>query len=618
MSNLENFLIEANPRFNIIPSDASFVLQNCSESIQHVVKSTSSISDTQIDFTINTNNRFLDRRVSLFFKEIPITITRVEAHKTGAADTVITSTNYIETFLEDFKDICFSEMGMLSAINLINTNLDGKDLTVHKPGKQLRSFAYYYDKESLHTHLAASSPDLFYDHRLHETGNISNELGLVVHPKGTINTISSDGKTFLMKRPKFNNLNPYDDSGLDNVGASRIPNLKWTGISSDKKVLSCSLLDVEVFLPCSIWTLGIGDNLPLYNLDNVNIGISLKNNWVKFLFCTRPTGVTNAFTFTDFSFDHSLVSQMLGVLHYKTYTPPQYIKAKMNPALPYYMNYPMIDYHNTVHQLNIDPLDLAKASVTLTNLKAIPKKIKIECIPKYSADFDHTKAPNYYGRIDALSINLNGVVTSLGTNATQIFNLAKSEGLTLSKEVALYSKGFPLMIDVSNSLSTVTNTLIGSQGGPKSLEFDISVRNLNALKEVTYEICVSIIYDSVFAYSGDAPGQKFDVYDTLLPSEHRSVEMHIDTMYAKTVQNMNMIGGSFWSVIGDGLKRVGTGLKNLITGAITNKNGFRDAVVKQWNNEGGAYSSEYPGGAVIHNSNNRVGGKSIQTWAVRK
>jgi hypothetical protein len=535
MSNLENFLIEANPRFNIIPSDASFVLQNCSESVQHNVRSTSSISDSQVDFSINTNNRHLDRRLSVYFKEIPISITRTTA---VPGTTVIDKDNYASLFLNDFKDICYSEMGMLAAIRQIKTNLDGKDLTVQFPGKQMRSFSYYYDKESLHTHLAASSPDLFYDHRLHEDGAISDGTS-IIHPATTMKTVSATGDPFYMKRPKFNNNNPYDDSGLDNIGASRIPNMKFNGITNERKTLLCSLLDVEVFLPCSVWTLGLTDNLPLYNLNNVDINVTLRTNWVKHLLCTRPTSVTTSYFFSDFTFDSTNLSQMVGELHYKTYTPPQYIKSKMDPALPYYMNYPLIEYQNTIHAKEIKALDVKNITVSIPNVKAIPKKIKIECTPKFVGDDEYTKTPNYYGRIDSLSINLNGVRTNLGSNAVQIFNLAKSEGLNLSKEVALYSRGFPLMIDVSNSLSTASNTLIGSQGGPKNLEFDISVRNLNALKEITYEISVTLIYDSVFAYAGNTPGQKFDVYETLLPSEHRNVEMHIDMLYANIVYNTN-------------------------------------------------------------------------------
>lgn len=222
--------------------------------------------------------------------------------------------------------------------------------------------------------------------------------------------------------------------------------------------------------------------------------------------------------------------------------------------------------------------------------------------------------------VDSLNVKMNGVSTPICSgNGLTLFDLCKKEGLNLTKEIAMYSKGYAVLLDVSNSLSCKTNTLIGAMDGVKNLDLQVMFTNLNSVADTTsYEIKVICVYDAIFAYKHNGV-TKFDIIESILPSDYRSTTLHAEGMYDKTIKGMNMIGGSFWSAIGDVAKKIGTGVKNVFTGVIQNRNGFRDNLVNAWNGAG-SMDNHYPinGGAVIHNSNNRVGGKSVDSWSVRK
>jgi len=102
-----------------------------------------------------------------------------------------------------------------------------------------------------------------------------------------------------------------------------------------------------------------------------------------------------------------------------------------------------------------------------------------------------------------------------------------------------------------------------------------------------------------------------------------STDQHIhDALAEATVQKGNMIGSGFLDTIWGAVKKVGPGLWNLGKAVLTNKDGFRDNLVKKWegNGFGGAFDSRIPtfgGGLQYPNNTNVTGGRSIDSWTVQ-
>lgn len=601
---VNGYQIEPNKSFDLINiKDTPLLFTNTAENVTHHAHPANSVSATEISFSFRVNDQFFERTPVVAIREIPLTFTR-----SAAPENAITENNFIEEFFNEYSGFAISELGFANCVDTLTINIDGFSTTITNPAEILRVLIPYYGKDEVYKYIDHSLPDIHSSFK-----NNSSET--------TIKTKSAYGNKFQLKLPSVNTLNPFVSSFNDEYG-TRLPNLKFGSISTDKLTLSATLNDVSMYLVPSFFNVPSENTKSLYNIRDVTISLKLKSNWAKDLFCSNKDEVTYI---QDVNFDYSSQTKMLPNLLFKSFIAPNYIETKRLELQDdnYAFNYPLCELQASTTSLTIPALETKSVNVQNFMLKAVPKYICIYAIPKVT-DTDKLFTPHNFARIENLRITLNGKETTITEGPLNLYHMCKQNGLVMPKEIALYTKGCAVMVDVSNNLGLKTNSLIGTSENMKTMSFSAEFTNLNSDSEVVYEIKSMLIYDTILFY--DAQMKRLQIIESFDISVLRAMSMHIEDLYDLTVKDNVVLGGSFWSVIGDKLKGVGKGVYNLVKNAITNKNGFQNSVIDAWNDKGGA---------VIHSNSNtlagnnganlplggnkgRKGGNVIENWGVRK
>lgn len=577
---LENgYVIEPNPSYNLIDiKNTPVVFTNTAETVTHNAVATSSISASEINFSFRISQQFLSRTPVVTIKSIPLKFTKSAAVATATKD------NFIQNFFDNFDKFAVSELGFANCVDQIVITIDGFSHTISEPSEILRVLIPYYGKDEVYKYIDHSLPDIHSSFKYNGIGN-------------TIQTLSSEGTEFTLRLPDINTLNPFISSFNDEYG-TRLPNLSWDGFNDGGTVLNASLNDVSLYLVPSFFNVPSEHNKSFYNINDVQIKLKLRSNWPNYLFCSDKSSLPYI---TDVSFNQTDINRMVSYLTFKSFIAPNYIESKRMELSNdnYAINYPMCEIQGTVVDVTIPKLSKSSGvNVQSYSIKAIPKFIVVYAIPKVT-DVTALETPHNFARIDRVSVTLNGSQTSIDKGALYLYHMAKENGLGMTKEIALNTKGAPILIDVSNNLTLKTNSLIGIADSMKSLSLSVDLTNLNPDASVTYQLKTMLVYDTILFWSSMA--RRFDIIESFDISTLRSMSMHIKDLYDLTVKDNVVLGGSFWSVIGDGLKKVGKGAYNVLKHAITNKNGFRDKLVDAWNDK-------QEGGAVIYSNSNTVGG----------
>lgn len=596
------YQIEPNKSFDLINiKESPIIFTNTAENVTHNAHPANSISASEISFSFRVNDQFFERTPVVAIGQIPLKFTR-SAVVAGA-----NKDNFVSNFFNNYTGFAIAELGFANCVESITINIDGFSHTISRPAEILRALIPYYGKDEVYKYIDHSLPDI---HCSFDYNSMAS----------TLKAKSAYDHEFALKLPDVNTLNPFVSSFNDEYG-TRLPNLSFDSFTANSNTLTATLNDVSMYLVPSFFNVPAENTKSLYNVRDVTISLKLKSNWANELFCSNKDELTYI---NDVVFDQPKVSKMTSQLFFKSFIAPNYIETKRLELQHenYAMNYPMCEVQASVTDVVIPKFGTKTVNVQNYMLKAIPKYIVVYAIPKVD---DTTKlfTPHNYARVNNLSITLNGKQTTINQGALSLYHMCKENGLGMPKEIALYTRGCACMVDVSNNLGLKTNSLIGTAESMKTLSVAVELANLNPDLDVTYEVKTMLIYDTILFYNSQM--KKLEIIESFDISTLRSMAMHIEDLYDLTIKDNVVLGGSFWSVIGEGLKKFGKGAFNVIKNAITNKNGFRDKIVDAFNDEGGAviYSNSNTVGGNVGatlpiGGTGGTGGRSIQNWGLRK
>lgn len=598
----QGVLINPNPRFTYLAQNQSLVTSNCPETVSYN-ESISVGSTTTLNFKLDLEGAFLNRAVELDFGEIPLKFTRKTA--LGAGDKTLAG------FFGNWDKICLRQFAMLNAIQTIKTTIDGQlHHSCDDVAESLRAIAPYYKREDVHQYFPAGMPDLYPSYDAY--GDASN----------TINVVGLDHtKTITMKKPAVATDNIFN--AISSMNSSRIPIMEsiTPAYTAATTVADVKLLGQRCPLPFNVFGIAT-DDIPLYLAKTVMVSVILKGNWWREIFSLVTTNNTADMSSIDFL--QANISDFQPKLNYITTVGPAYQDVIRSQIKSCQLGVPTITKLAGQRQEVVKGSAQAKVHSLKFALDTIPMRAYVYAKAlHYDADkadsLKEARVPDLYGRIDSLSVQTAGARTNIAAaDPGRIYDLCKAAGLNKSFEEYSYFSGAAVCLDYSEALSTKSNTLISSYvgGGSPTIAVDLQFTNLSD-KDIVYEIGCIAVYDTILSHKDS----KWTLLSTITP-ETFSTDQHVgDALYNATIQRGNMLGSGFLDTLWGAVKKVGPGLWNLGKALVTNKNGFREDLVKRWEGNGvGQFDSHVPpmGGAPQHpNAYNVTGGQSMENWRVR-
>ena len=612
-----SFLVEANDRY--CPIDAAIIpVENIAENVTYRQDPATSKSSNTITFQINPSDQFVGRDVLITWDAIPFKCTRV------GAPTAFTELNFHNEYFNNYIDLVLTQFGLLAGVESISVVIDGATITTRKTSEIMEALCLYYSPEELARYMDASNHNIYY----------SNEVPATAP---WIPSITPNGVKCIVKGSALSENDPFSATVSDKYN-TRVPLITATA-SAASNILEGSLHGMSMWLPFNV--LGIsGDVSPLYHANSININVTMHANWMNRIFqCKRSsmdaTGKPTA-PYT-FQFDASRNSGWGNVhCNYKLYRAPQYIRSTMNPATDKYIQaYSLIEQDTQIRDI---PMAGGVSSTSITSvpfdLRAIPKSIVISLVNKRIDDADFLTDPVHFARWDSMSIELCGTTTDLasGKSSELLYQISKANGLELNKQQALYTLGFPVVLNTSDNLGCSTNSYVGLSTANTSGKYTLRVSgsatrlhhhtlaanfttsasdtDLYLQYPKTYELRVIAIYQSYFAYN--MLGRRFGVIESLSAGDLNSLTQHTNALFKKFAPKMNVLGGSWITSLLPKLKSVGMGSFRVIKDIITNKDGLRDTLQKSY--QGSGFDNHMPLGGMPQQSN-IIGGRPMDSWA---
>lgn len=610
-------LLDSNANFTPQGSDVKLLVKNIAETVLYRKEPVQSKNTNSFTFSFDIDSYFLNRGVWCNIENIPLTVSLNDV--TGINDVDPDNDTFHKEVFQGYKYLTLKHLGFHNCINSFKVNIDGESIDTNNASECLSVVSCAYDEDDINKHFDASQSDyVSNDILLKEdvdyipTFGVKNNIECrIKKPAGTLDINS-----------------PY--SAVTNTkNNSRIPlftDFKKGGkanLTTSKHTLNLS--NLTFWLPFNILSINSESNISIYNGKKMTILVNLHNNWVARLFNSIPY-VDAATTINKARYSFSLdttsyTGNASGEIscYAKLYRAPQQIESLRNLNDKYIMEYPLVELDTRTTdvvfkatspntQINSTPFDL----------RAIPSKIFIAVTPKSISDEDHMINNTHFARFNSLNIEMMGSKTELATGdgAESLYILSKKNGLNMNKQTALYTKGFPVILDVSDDLACKTNSYIGintaNSSGKYTLRISGDVTRLHVenkdghtQKEKTYELKCIFTYVAYFAYN--LMGRRFAKIESLSSDTLNTLNARLDGLYLSMVPRINVIGGAgIWAMLGDKMKGVASGLKNVISAVISNKNGIRDKLKDAYmdgsgNIIGGRDSHDPLGGAILNN-----------------
>lgn len=621
-------MVDANERYMPV-GNVVIPVENTSEQVMFRAKPPSSRSSDTVTFDIDTDGNFLGRDIQILWDNIPLKCTL-----DGTAVTY-TTTDFHNSFFNNYKDLVMSPFGMLAGISSINVNIDGKNFQTADVSTIMESISHYYSPDELARYFDASNHNIYYSN-------------LVDESNPWIPSVTTDNQKVLIKASSLSQNDPFSAT-VDDRFNSRVPVFTCSAAAATAtKDINVRLHGLSTWLPFNL--LGIsGDSSPLYHANNVKLTVTFHSNWVNRIFQTRRKPLAAAgdpVAMYKFALDTTATSASSGDLRccFKTFAAPQYIKSTMNATQDRYLqSYSLIEHDTKTTPIVFGAGDTSKDINSADfNLRAIPKSIIVSVVNKRSKDEEYLTDPAHFARIDSLTVELAGKVTEIatGNGADQLYTICKSNGLELNKTQALYTFGFPVRLNISDNLTCPSNTYVGYSafGDKGSITLRLrgkctrlhhhtengkfKVPSATATPAITddevfkryakeYELRVTIIYASYFAYR--MTGSKFDVIESLSASTLDSLKSHTNLLKVSYAPKMNTLGGSWITSLLPTLKDIGKGAYNIVRDVISNKNGIRDKLVDSY--KGAGFDNHMPlSGGAFPMQSNITAGRSIDGW----
>lgn len=603
-SNIE-YVLDSNEKFTPLAANSKVLIENIAQLVSYREESPQSTHTDQFTFSIDTSDNFVDRGVLLTFDKLRLKTTLNNGK--NAAATVI---DFHDNVFDGYKDLCLKQFGMMNAINRIDVKIDNQLFSSNDVSETFNLVSPYYDKAQVHKYFDASLPDYLYDNRLHQAGvyvptlNANNDKIMF---KNAVSTLDINSPYSSVSNSEYNTRIPVFT--LDTAVAA----------ADITKPINVTLHGMSCWLPFNI--LGIlGETTPLYNVGTIQITIILHKDWPSRIFSTVPGANGNA-KYT-FDFNRTTEGAVSSKIFVRLYTPPEQIRSALDEKKPYLFEYPHIVLDSRKsdvvfdagkHELNIN--------TAIFDMPSIPQKIYVGVTPKLEAVNEHLINNNHFCRWNNLRVELLGQPTEIvsGNNSEYLYNLCKENGLSLNKQTALYTLGFPLCLDVSNNLACKSNNHIGLNlsGSSGKYTFRISGNisrlhtdfvtnavtdteaNLWKYNKKVYEMKCAFVYKSFCTYN--IAGKKFDDVQSLSADNFNSARGDIQSLYENFVPRVNIVGGSIFSSLMPHIKNgISKGI-NIAKAIISNKNGIRDKILEaskgsgaQSNIIGGVFDSHAP------------------------
>lgn len=621
LSNLE-ILLDANPNYLPQASGAKVLVKNIAENILYRKEPLASKNATTFSFKTTIDNYFMDRGIMCNVENIPLTMKIMDA--TGLSTTATpTNDDFHTTLFQDYKYLTLKHLGFHNCIDKVDVLIDGERISTSNVSEILTIVSNAYDEEDVNKYFDASQPDYVYDDAL-LNDTISyvpsyTTKGLACKVKKPVSALDINSPYSAVTNPKNNSRTPlFTDYNIEPADAKA---------NSLTATHSFNLSNLSFWIPFNILSVNSESQVPIYNGASLQITVSLHTNWVSRLFNCIP--IVDAahgrkaryqFALDTAKFNGGSVGEVNQYV--KLYRAPQAIQSQIDPNRSWILEYPKVSMDMETKDITFGANEREKeVTSTLYSLTAIPNKIFLAVVPRAIQDTEHILNNDHYCRWDNLKVELTGTKTDIcsGYDSELLYQLSKKNGLNMNKQTALHTKGFPVILDVSDDLGCLTNTYVGinvaGSSGKYTLQFQGRLTRLHcdgvathAKLQKQYVMKVILSHTAFFAYK--MMGRKFCTIESLSSEELQTLNSRVNDLYANLVPRVNVIGGAgLWAMLGDKFKGVANGVKNVLSAVISNKDGFRDNLKKAYSGSG----NNIIGGADSHSP---LGGRSLDNWGL--
>lgn len=524
----EKFLLKANKKFNILPAASITEIENTPMSVQYSTVQHQTGGGSNFSFQqqmVETN--FLDRGV-IMKTSIPITLTL-------AADSTndITVGTYV-TECGHFKDIALRQHGLAAGIDSLTLNLNGQAVgSVQRVAECLEMSSEYYPLDTMMKHMPASQPDRFYDFAHYRGAGI-----------GVIGTKNEDSAAMDITISAIAEEDIFA-GGYSNSYASRKVTFAYDGLNPGE-VVSKNKVNLRAtlwcYIPFSLFSISTSP-FSLYGMHQFELMGSFKGNFVKQLFVTRSN------FFSDISFNSAKSSQHTTKLLMKIYKAPEYVtRAMCNPdgtVKPYRIGHSSVVYQPTT------PASGGRAQTNQISTGTLPKSVYLSVHAIRDAT-NPTKTPNFKARIKAINASVGASEVSIGPDALQIFEIARSNGLAKDYESAMYTNGAVIRLDLSKDLSTGAGLIGSNVSNP--LTFTVEYDDLTPAASATqYELRCMLAYSSQVLYQDRTFKQ---IQSLILGNTSFDIANQAASLYGELTPELMTIGAGFFGDLWSGIKSV--------------------------------------------------------------
>jgi hypothetical protein len=611
-------LLDSNANFTPQGSDIKLLVKNIAENVIYRKEPVQSKNTNSFQFSFDIDSYFLNRGVWCNIENIPLLVNLNDV--TGVNDVELKEENFHTELFKDYKYLTLKHLGFHNCINSFKVNIDGENIDTNNASECLSVVSCCYDEDDINKHFDASQSDyVSNDILLTDTVKYVPTFGLqnntecrIKKPEGTLDINSPYSA---VTNTKNNSRIPLFTSFKAGAGKSNLTTTKH----------KLNLSNLTFWLPFNILSISSESNISIYNGKKMTVLVNLHNNWVPRLFNSIPYVDATGKNQPRYSFSldtAAYTGNTSGEIncYAKLYHAPQQIESLRNLNDKYIMEYPLVELDTrTTDVVFAESKPNTQINSTPFDLRAIPSKIFIAVTPKSITDEDHMINNTHFARFNSLYVEMMGTKTELatGNGAESLYILSKKNGLNMNKQTALFTKGFPVILDVSDDLGCKTNSYIGintaNSSGKYTLRVSGDVTRLHVegaldhtQKQKTYELKCIFTYVAYFAYN--LMGRRFAKIESLSSDTLNTLNARLDGLYLSMVPRINIIGGAgIWAMLGDKMKGVASGLKNVISAVISNKNGIRDKLKDAYMDGSG----NIIGGSDGHNP---LGGAMLNNW----
>jgi hypothetical protein len=288
----------------------------------------------------------------------------------------------------------------------------------------------------------------------------------------------------------------------------------------------------------------------LYGINQLNVQLTMLDNWVKRLFVTRGT------KWASIEFDSVNQSKHIVTMHIKTYQAPDYVKIAMmdknGMPKPYRLGYNRLFVQPPKKLTDAGPLSTGNDAISdQINLGSLPKHIYLGIHPLTTTG--GLLAPNFKGRINSIEATVGNSTTIIGKSALVIYDLCKGNGLQKDYEAAMFTNGFVVKLDVAKDLG-VGGHLIGANI-PTTIQFTIHYDSLDAsVIKRQYELRIVTTSPGQLVYKD----REFQLLVSLvLSNAPYDITNQAAALYAQLSPKIMTIGAGIMGDIWNGIKKAG-------------------------------------------------------------